>query len=201
VAEASPTKQVRPRNVKATKELLLTAAAEEFAEHGLAGARIDRIAERAGANKRLLYVYFGNKEQLFDAIVERHVNDLNDAVPIDAQDLGAYAGAVFDHLLQNLQAVRLVAWRDFERESPTKAEETAYAKKLTAIRGAQRDGQLYDGMSAIDLLAITQGTITSWLGATVGLKAAAGKDPMSTRRLRQHRQALVDAVRRITEPH
>jgi AcrR family transcriptional regulator len=200
VAEAS-TKQVRPRNVKATKELLLSAAAEEFAEHGLAGARIDRIAERAGANKRLLYVYFGNKEQLFDAIVERYVDDLNDAVPIDAQDLGAYAGAVFDHLLQNLHAVRLVAWRDFERESPTKAEETAYAKKLAAIRAAQRAGQLYDGMSAIDLLALTQGMITSWLGATVGLKAAAGKDPMSPRRLKQHRQALVDAVRRITEPH
>lgn len=200
MAEAS-TKQVRPRNVKATKELLLSAAAEEFAEHGLAGARIDRIAERAGANKRLLYVYFGNKEQLFDAIVERYVDDLNDAVPIDAQDLGAYAGAVFDHLLQNLQAVRLVAWRDFERESPTKAEETAYAKKLAAIRAAQRAGQLYDGMSAIDLLALTQGMITSWLGATVGLKAAAGKDPMSPRRLKQHRKALVDAVRRITEPH
>jgi AcrR family transcriptional regulator len=200
VAEAS-TKQVRPRNVKATKELLLSAAAEEFAEHGLAGARIDRIAERAGANKRLLYVYFGNKEQLFDAIVERYVDDLNDAVPIDAQDLGAYAGAVFDHLLQNLQAVRLVAWRDFERESPTKAEETAYAKKLAAIRAAQRAGQLYDGMSAIDLLALTQGMITSWLGATVGLKAAAGKDPMSPRRLKQHRQALVGAVRRVTEPH
>ena len=201
MAEASPTRQVRPRNVKATKGLLLSAAAEEFAEHGLAGARIDRIAERAGANKRLLYVYFGNKEQLFDAIVERYVDDLNDAVPIDAQDLGAYAGGVFDHLLQNLQAVRLVAWRDFERESPTKAEETAYAKKLAAIRAAQRAGQLYDGMSAVDLLALTQGMITSWLGATVGLKAAAGKDPMSPRRLKQHRQALVDAVRRITEPH
>jgi AcrR family transcriptional regulator len=201
VTEASPTKEVRPRNVKATKELLLTAAAEEFAEHGLAGARIDRIAERAGANKRLLYVYFGNKEQLFDAVVDRYVNELNDAVPIDPGDLGAYAGAVFDYLRQNPRAVRLVAWRDFERAFPTHAEETAYAKKLAAIRAAQRAGKLYAGMSAIDMLAITQRMITSWLGATVGLKAAAGKDPMSTRRLNQHRQALVDAVQRITEPH
>jgi AcrR family transcriptional regulator len=200
VAEASPIKEVRPRNVRATKALLLTAAAEEFAEHGLAGARIDRIAERAGANKRLLYVYFGNKEQLFDAVVERYVNELNDAVPMNPRDLGAYAGAVFDHLLQNPQAVRLVAWRDFERGFPTKAEETAYAKKLAAIRAAQRAGKLYEGMSAIDMLAITQGMITSWLGATVGLKAAAGKDPMSARRLKQHRQALIDAVGRITEP-
>jgi hypothetical protein len=70
-----------------------------------------------------------------------------------------------------------------------------------AIRAGQRAGQLYDGMSAIDLLAITQRIITSWLGASVGLKAAAGKDPMSARRLKQHRLALVEAVQRITEPH
>jgi AcrR family transcriptional regulator len=201
VAEVAPTKEVRPRNVTATKQLLLTAATEEFAAHGLAGARIDRIAERAGANKRLLYVYFGNKEQLFDAVVDRYVNELNDAVPMDPRDLGAYAGAVFDHLVGNPQAVRLVAWRDFERAFPTDAEATAYAKKLAALRAAQRAGKLYDGMSAIDMLAITQRIITSWLGATVGLKAAAGKDPMSARRLKQHRQALVDAVRRITDPH
>jgi hypothetical protein len=48
--------------------------------------------------------------------------------------------------------------------------------------------------------AITQRLITSWLGATVGLKAAAGKDPMSPRRLEQHREALIDAVGRIAEP-
>jgi hypothetical protein len=116
---------------------------------------------------------------------------------LDPRDLGAYAGAVFDYLLQNPQAVRLVAWRDFERAFPTKTEESAYAKKLAAIRAAQ----LHEGMSAIDILAITQRMITSWLGATVGLKAVAGKDPMSARRLKQHRQALVDAVQRITEPH
>jgi AcrR family transcriptional regulator len=175
--------------------------ADEFAEHGLAGARIDRIAERAGANKRLLYVYFGHKEQLFDAVVDRHVNELNDAVPMDAHDLGAYAGAVFDYLLRNPRVVRLVAWRDFERGLPTQAEEAAYAKKLAAIRAAQRAGHLYDGMAALDLLAITQRLITSWLGATVGLKAAAGKDPMSARRLTQHRRAVIDAVQRITQPH
>jgi len=201
MGDPSSTKPVRPRNVAATKALLLTAASDEFAEHGLAGARIDRIAERAGANKRLLYVYFGPKEQLFDAVVEHVVNDLNDSVPIDADDLAAYAGAVFDYLLGNPQVGRLIAWRDFERPVPTHAEETAYARKLAAIRAAQRAGKLYEGMSAIDLLAITQRMITSWLGVTVGLKAAAGKDPMSTRRLHQHRRALIDAVQRITEPH
>jgi hypothetical protein len=89
--------------------------------------------------------------------------------------------------------------------SPTIVPIVTAAKITTeptaAIRAGQRAGQLYDGMSAIDLLAITQRIITSWLGASVGLKAAAGKDPMSARRLKQHRLALVEAVQRITEPH
>jgi AcrR family transcriptional regulator len=166
----------------------------------IAGARIDRIAERAGANKRLLYVYFGNKEELFDAVVERHVNALNDAVPLEPTDLGDHAGAVFDYLLEHPKTARLVAWRDFQRERPTKVEQAAYAKKVAAIRSGQRAGTLYDGMAAIDLLAITQRMITSWLGAAVGLKPASSADPMSSRRLREHRKALVDAVRRVSAP-
>lgn len=202
MADASlPTRPARPRNVEATKELLLAAAVDEFADYGLAGARIDRIAERAGANKRLLYVYFGNKEQLFDAVVDQFVNDLNDAVPLNSQDLGASAGAIFDHFLANPKMARLVVWRDFERAVPTQTEKASYARKLAAIRAAQEAGQVYDGISAIDLLALTQGMVTSWLGATVGLKAAAGEDPLAPDRLAEHRRALIEAVRRVTEPH
>ena len=46
------------------------AARDEFAEHGLGGARVDRIAERAGVDKRLLYYYFENKDSLFLAVLE-----------------------------------------------------------------------------------------------------------------------------------
>src|SRR5580658_1886275 len=105
--------KVRPRNSKATKELLLAAAGEEFSEYGLAGARIDRIAERAGANKRLLYVYFGDKNQLFDSVLERQFSQVTEAVALTPEDLGAYAGARFDHLLANPQLARLSAWRAF----------------------------------------------------------------------------------------
>ena len=49
---------------------ILAAALEEFARYGLGGARVDRIAARAGANKRMLYYYFGNKEALFLAVLE-----------------------------------------------------------------------------------------------------------------------------------
>jgi AcrR family transcriptional regulator len=59
------------RDPEATKEAILVAATREFAELGLGGARVDGIAERAGINKRMLYYYFGQKEELFLAVLER----------------------------------------------------------------------------------------------------------------------------------
>ena len=58
------------RNPERNRERILAAALEEFARYGLGGARVDRIASRAGANKRMLYYYFGNKEDLFLAVLE-----------------------------------------------------------------------------------------------------------------------------------
>lgn len=58
------------RNPARNQERILQAATEEFAHHGLGGARVDRIAARAGANKRMLYYYYGNKEDLFLAVLE-----------------------------------------------------------------------------------------------------------------------------------
>ena len=58
------------RDPAKNQERILKAATAEFARHGLGGARVDRIAARAGANKRMLYYYFGNKEDLFLAVME-----------------------------------------------------------------------------------------------------------------------------------
>ncbi len=63
---AVPTRRDPAKN----QERILKAATAEFARHGLGGARVDRIAERAGANKRMLYYYYGNKEALFLAVME-----------------------------------------------------------------------------------------------------------------------------------
>ncbi|MCW5222798.1 TetR/AcrR family transcriptional regulator [Verminephrobacter aporrectodeae subsp. tuberculatae] len=60
----------RARNPEHTKQLILDAARVEFSRAGLAGARVDRIAETSGANKRMIYHYFGSKEQLFTAVIE-----------------------------------------------------------------------------------------------------------------------------------
>ena len=58
------------RDPAGNQERILSAATQEFARHGLGGARVDRIAQRAGANKRMLYYYYGNKEALFLAVLE-----------------------------------------------------------------------------------------------------------------------------------
>ena len=60
----------RQRDPDATRMRILQAAKKEFAQLGLAGARIDTIADRAKANKRMIYHYFGNKEGLFSAVIE-----------------------------------------------------------------------------------------------------------------------------------
>ena len=58
------------RDAEKNQQRILRAATAEFARYGLGGARVDRIAARAGANKRMLYYYYGNKDELFLAVLE-----------------------------------------------------------------------------------------------------------------------------------
>jgi len=67
------------RNPARTKEAILQAAQHEFAEKGLNGARIDEIAQRSGANKRMIYHYLGNKEALYLAVLERTYEEIRSA--------------------------------------------------------------------------------------------------------------------------
>lgn len=71
--------KARVRDAEATKARILAAAKAEFAESGLGGARVDEIARRAGANKRMIYHYFGSKEQLFQAVLEEAYVDIREA--------------------------------------------------------------------------------------------------------------------------
>ncbi len=67
------------RDPDRTRASILEAATREFARHGLGGARVDRIAERAGANKRMLYYYFGDKDGVFLAALERSYAQIRNA--------------------------------------------------------------------------------------------------------------------------
>ncbi|GAA1526651.1 TetR family transcriptional regulator [Kribbella lupini] len=189
----------RPRNAAATKALLLEAATAEFAEYGFAGARIDRIAERAGANKRLLYVYFGDKNQLFDAVVQEQTEAVLEAAPMDEGDLRAFAIARFDYMLANPDARRLAAWRAFEQTKPSDAERGAFRARIEAVEKAQRAGRIRTDIPAADLFAFVLRMTESWLSAPPALLAAGGGDPLSAKRIQQHRAALEAAVRSLVE--
>jgi AcrR family transcriptional regulator len=191
----------RPRDAKATKERLLMAAVDEFAHRGLAGARIDRIAERADANKRLIYAYFGSKDDLFDAALARTLGVLTETVPFTPEDLPGYAGALFDQLVDQPKVLRLATWRNFERAAASGPERASYASKVAAIKTAQRAGAVDAAIPAADLLVMLMSLVTSWLSAPAALRElGGGADPMGARRLKQHRQALVQVVARAVTP-
>ncbi len=101
-----------------TKQLLLDAATREFCDHGLAGARVDRIAERAGVNKERIYQYFGKKDELFDIVIARALGQLMEEVPLTGsgpEAVGYYAGRLFDAHVQDRTLARLLFWEGLER--------------------------------------------------------------------------------------
>jgi AcrR family transcriptional regulator len=146
-----------PRDSAATKKRILDAATAEFAQAGLAGARVDRIAERAEANKQLIYAYFGSKEELFDTALEANIALLLDAVPFDAYDLPAYAAALFDFAVAHPELARLVRWHQLERPGVlNQLPQTAKSneRKLAALTEAQAAGKVTDALPPEQLLAL-----------------------------------------------
>lgn len=89
VDKTAMTTEPRSRDADRSQQIILQAAREEFATYGLAGARVDRIAERADVNKRLIYYYFKSKDTLFLAVLEAAYADIRaaeQALHLDAID-------------------------------------------------------------------------------------------------------------------
>ena len=183
-----------------TRRRLLDAAFEEFAAHGLAGARVDRIAELARANKRLIYAYYGNKEELFDTVMVRSLGVLADAVPFSAENLPAYAGALFDHMVAHPAMVRLTMWKLLERPNISPEETEAYRPKVAAIADAQAGGRLAPEDDPVDLILLVIGLVASWFTNSPALHALAGGDRTEPQRVAGHRAALVRVVERLAAP-
>lgn len=97
-------------NPPTTEQRILSAARAEFAAHGFAGARVERIARAADCNKQLIYHYFGNKEGLsravFHDMLVTHRTRFSEA-PTDVDEFIARA---FDHLAGDPDWVRMILW-------------------------------------------------------------------------------------------
>src|SRR5262245_40723125 len=74
-----PAAEIRQRDADRSQQAILAAARDEFHEHGLGGARVERIAERAAVDKTLLYYYFDNKDRLFQAVLEDAYRGIREA--------------------------------------------------------------------------------------------------------------------------
>jgi AcrR family transcriptional regulator len=179
-----------PRDSAATKLRILDAATAEFAAYGLAGARVDRVALRAGANKQLIYAYFESKERLFDATLELHLERLLDAVPFDVDDLPGYAVAMFDFGVAHPELLRLLHWHLLERPGElARLEQTAGStrRKVDALTKAQAAGTVDATLAPEELLAVL-------------LAIVQASDDPQPETLQIRRQSIETAVRRLITP-
>lgn len=196
-----------------TRAAILKSALEEFAHEGVAGARTDEIARRAGVNKALLYYYFKDKEGLYAAALEQVFAGLHDhVVPVldDASlppkhKLLGYVAAHFDYIAGSPVYPRLVQ-REFMRSA-------GKALSPVASRILERYGKpIYMKLAALIRQGVEQGdfrdvdplqTLTSILGTIVfyfislpaqQVVASAPGDPASPERIAARRAAVQDFV-------
>jgi AcrR family transcriptional regulator len=135
-----------------TRERILRAAATEFARHGVAGARVNRIAVTARANKERIYHHFGSKERLFEAVMQDTMVQIAAAEPFAAGDLGAYAAAMLEFHRSRPELVQLLLAEARHRdpdELAGEAERAAhYQRRVDAVRRAQAAGKVRDDVDA-----------------------------------------------------
>jgi AcrR family transcriptional regulator len=188
----------RTRDPETAKARLLQAATDEFAAYGIAGARIDRIGAAAQVNKAQIYSYFGNKDQLFDIVMDTHVARILDEVPFTADDLPGYSGRLFDFLIDNPHQLRLATWNRLERASrgagPAQLA-ISMRQKTEAIDRAQAAGVITTAFTAEDVLAFVMALTSAWTPAS-----AVAPAELDASRLHAHRGAVIEAVRRLVSP-
>jgi AcrR family transcriptional regulator len=129
----------------ATRTRLLGAALTEFAQYGLAGARVDRIAENAGSNKAQIYHYFGSKRELFEAVFANVVATSTEGAELDPERLPEYATELAARTEAHPEVMRFVAWRELERpadDDPAPSAVDALRRKIDAVAVAQEAGVL-----------------------------------------------------------
>ncbi|MFT5224221.1 MAG: AcrR family transcriptional regulator [Glaciecola sp.] len=181
------------RDAQATKGRILASAVSEFAYHGYAGARVARIADAAQANKSMIYAYFGNKDQLFDAVIDAAVGGLHVAVPFTPEDLPGYGARLFDFIAAHMVEVRIDAWRRLERPAVTSLEREIFAEKIAALDELKAaTGATFD---SADLLVAVLALAWSWVAVPAALGSLASGDVATQReRVVQSIEALCSAI-------
>jgi len=202
------------RNADRTREAILSAATTEFAQHGLGGARIDRIARRAGANKRMLYYYFGGKDALFLAALEAryaHIREAERALQLEHLEPRAALdrlvrftwGYYLEHpeFLTLLNSENLHKGRHLRNSRRVQAMHSPLVGMLREVlrRGA-RAGLFRRGIDPVQLYISIAGEGYFYLSNRYTLARIFGRDLMTPRalaaRARHMSEIVLNAVRK-----
>jgi TetR/AcrR family transcriptional regulator len=184
--------------VRSTTELrdeILSAARTEFAQYGLAGARIDRIAKSAHASKERLYAHFGDKETLFREVVADDVAEFFRAAVPRPDAVPEWVGNLYDLACARPEHLRMMTWAHLEGfilDKPRTDGEPIPVQAIAAIETAQADGHVDRAWQPVDLLVVLFG---------IGLAWAHWPDPHavtdSATLIAHRRAAVVEAATRV----
>jgi TetR/AcrR family transcriptional regulator len=204
----------RRRNPTASRRALLAAARHEFAQNGLAGARVDQIAARAGVNKQLVYYHFGDKDGLYLAVLEclyeeirgeeRNLN-LKGLAPEKA--IRKLVESSFDHLEAHPDFVALL-----NDENRNGARHVCASAKLPemhsplvktiaqTLSAGVRDGVFRSGVDPLQLYISIAGLSFFFFANSPTLSAIFRKDLMSPASRRARRKHVVDLIMNALRP-
>lgn len=188
-----------------TRARILQAAVEEFSEHGSAGARVDRIAAKAGANKESIYRYYGSKQELLRRVLDEYLNLRGDEIGPDPDDPVSYPASVVRMHAANPALVRLVAWEGLETQGPVddrsvQERQVHYDGKIAVIEEAQRAGVIDPELDARHLL-FTFLAMADWLFVSPQhARLIFGRD-VDDELIEEHADFLLEVARRIVRPN
>jgi AcrR family transcriptional regulator len=201
-------KAVAVRDPEQTRARILAAAKAEFARVGLGGARVDRIAALAGANKRMLYYYFGNKDELFRAVLEatyEHIRESEKALHLDAVDpaeaIRRLVAFTWDYYLRHPEFLSLLNSANLHRAEHLKQSTKVRRmhSPFVALIGdilerGRAAGRFRDGVDAVQLYISIAALAYFYLGNNYTLSAIFGRD-LKAKKARDERLAhMTDLV-------
>ncbi len=197
-----------------TRGRILGAAVEEFARYGLGGARVDRIARRAAANKRMLYYYFGDKDGLFLAALEdryEHIRGAERALELEhlgpREALERLVRFTWEYFLEHpefmtlLNSENLHKGRHVRRSKRVHDMHSPLVETLgTVLRKGEAQGLFRKGVDPVQLYISIAGEIYFYLSNRYTLSRIFDRDLMAPRALaarsRHVTQMILNSLRR-----
>jgi AcrR family transcriptional regulator len=198
----------RVRDAARTRAEILDVATQEFARGGYDGTRVDEIAARTRTTKRMIYYYFGGKEQLFTAVLERAYGVIREAErQLDVEHLDPVAAIrrlaelTFDHHERHPDFVRLVGIENIHGAVHIAASEELgriASPALDVIRrilaAGQERGLFTTGVDAVDLHAVISSFCFFRVANRHTFGALFGRDLVDPARREHYRTMLGDMV-------